>query len=73
MKRFVVLMVAGLFALNSLAQNIATPIVKETEIKLFDNGAKRTEIVLPKVNGYTLYKAGRLAKREHRICHCDSE
>ena len=57
MKRFVVSMVAGLFALNSLAQNIATPIVKETEIKLFDNGAKRTEIVLPKVKGYTLYKA----------------
>lgn len=57
MKRFVATMVAGLFAINSLAQNIAAPIVNETAIRLFDNTAKRTEIVLPQVKGYTLYKA----------------
>lgn len=57
MKRFVATMVAGLFAINSLAQNLAAPIVNETAIRLFDNTAKRTEIVLPQVKGYTLYKA----------------
>ncbi len=46
------------FALVAAAQTIATPIKGETSIRLFDGAfVERTEILLPKVKGYTLYKA----------------
>ena len=39
------------------AQTFVAPQMGKTAIRLFDNTAKRTEIVLPQVKGYTLYKA----------------
>ena len=57
MKKIVLSLVATLFALTTLAQNLAKPIMGDLAIRLFDNSAKRTEIVLPQVKGYTLYKA----------------
>ncbi|MBQ3260894.1 MAG: histidinol-phosphatase [Alistipes sp.] len=39
------------------AQNFVAPQMGKMAIRLFDNTAKRTEIVLPQVKGYTLYKA----------------
>lgn len=42
------------------AQHIATPVKGKTEIKLYEQGvhsANRTEIILPQIKGYTLYKA----------------
>ena len=50
------MIIATLSALTLSAQSVTTPIVGKTAIKLFDNSAKRTEIVLPKVEGYTIYK-----------------
>ena len=43
--------------MNISAQNIATPTVSDTKIDLFDTSVKRTEIILPQVKGYTIYKA----------------
>ena len=57
MKRGFLASIIAMFALSVSAQTIATPEVKETAIKLFDSSVKRTEIILPQVKGYTLYKA----------------
>ena len=57
MRKYLLSAVLTLLVLGGTAQNILTPVAIETEIKLFDNAVKRTEIVLPQVKGYTLYKA----------------
>lgn len=46
-----------LFVTTVSAQTFVAPQMGKTAIRLFDNTAKRTEIVLPQVKGYTLYKA----------------
>ena len=57
MKKFLLLSIATLFGASLAAQNVPTPIYTETGIKMFDYSRKRTEIILPEVNGYTCYKA----------------
>lgn len=56
MKRGLLIICATLSALTLSAQSVTKPIEGKTAIKLFDNSAKRTEIVLPQVEGYTIYK-----------------
>ena len=57
MKKLLFSSALSLFALVALAQNIEKPVMGDLAIRLFDNSSKRTEIVLPQVNGYNIYKA----------------
>ena len=57
MKKFLFASFAAPFALSVSAQTVATPEVSETTIKLFDGAINRTEIILPKIKDYNIYKA----------------
>lgn len=57
MKKLLFSSALSLFALVALAQNIEKPVMDDLAIRLFDNSSKRTEIVLPQVKGYNIYKA----------------
>jgi hypothetical protein len=55
-KLFLVIAIAFFVAPIVMSQSVQTPIKTETSILLYHLPLQRTEIILPKVNGYTLYK-----------------
>ena len=58
MKRSVFILALLVFSLSAVsAQVVQTPVITETAIKLYDETVPRTEIILPQIGGYTLYKA----------------
>ena len=56
MKKFLFASFMAPFALSASAQTVATPTVSETTIKLFNASVNRTEIILPQIKGYNIYK-----------------
>ena len=56
-KLFLILAVAALAVPSAMAQAVHTPTVGKTGIRLYNQPAHRTEIILPQVKGYNIYKA----------------
>ena len=57
MKRvFFVLAAVALFATSAMAQAVHQPTIGKTGIRLYNQPAHRTEIILPQVKGYNIYK-----------------
>ena len=57
MKRLFLTIVALCFGVSaSMAQAVHTPTIGKTEIKLYNQPPHRTEIILPQVKGYNIYK-----------------
>lgn len=57
MKRILLTVMVAIFALSSaMAQAVHQPTMGKTEIKLYHQPPHRTEIILPQVKGYTIYK-----------------
>ena len=55
-KLFLILAVAVLAVPSAMAQAVHTPAVGKTGIRLYNQPAHRTEIILPQVKGYNIYK-----------------
>ena len=55
-KLLLIIAVALCVAPTAMSQSVQTPIKTKTSILLYHLPLQRTEIILPKVNGYTLYK-----------------
>lgn len=55
-KLFLILAVAALAVPSAMAQAVHTPAVGKTGIRLYNQPAHRTEIILPQVKGYNIYK-----------------
>ena len=55
-KLFLILAVSALAVSSAMAQAVHTPTVGKTEIRLYNQPAHRTEIILPQVKGYNIYK-----------------
>lgn len=55
-KLFLIIAVAAMAISTAMAQSVQTPIKTKTAIRLYSQPSHRTEIILPKVKGYTLYK-----------------
>lgn len=57
MKRFfLILAVAAIASSSAMAQAVHTPTMGKTGIRLYNEPAHRTEIILPQVKGYNIYK-----------------
>ncbi len=57
MKKSFLIIVVALFATLAVeAQVVRTPVVGKTAISLYDRRVPRTEIILPQVKGYNIYK-----------------
>ena len=55
-KLFLILAVAALAVSSAMAQAVHTPAVGKTGIRFYNQPAHRTEIILPQVKGYNIYK-----------------
>ena len=57
MKRILLVLLVAVFAVSTaMAQAVHTPTIGKTEIKLYHQPPHRTEIILPQVKGYNIYK-----------------
>lgn len=59
MKRFFLIVAALCITASAVVaqQTVQTPVKGKTGIRLYDKRVPRTEIILPQVNGYNIYKA----------------
>lgn len=55
-KLFLILAAAVFVASSAMAQTVQTPTMGKTGIRLYNQPAHRTEIILPQVKGYNIYK-----------------
>ena len=55
-KLFLILAVAAFAVSSAMAQAVHTPSIGKTGIRLYNQPAHRTEIILPQVKGYNIYK-----------------
>ena len=57
MKKLFLILAVALFAVSAVdAQVVQTPVMGKTGIRLYDRRVPRTEIILPQVKGYNIYK-----------------